>query len=162
VVQLLYFMAPAYAANMAPPFVRYWSGWNRPISRRWLGAHKTVVGFGLGVLAAVTVTFIQSRLAWEGALVASGHWAALGLRFGAGAMIGDAAKSFAKRRAGVAPGDRFIPWDQIDFVLGALALVWGAAALSGADVVTIVLLSVAGHVLVNHLGYWLGIRDVKW
>jgi CDP-2,3-bis-(O-geranylgeranyl)-sn-glycerol synthase len=162
VVQLLYFMAPAYAANMAPPFVRYWSGWNRPISRRWLGAHKTVVGFGLGVLAAVTVTFIQSRLAWEGALVASGHWAALGLRFGAGAMIGDAAKSFAKRRAGVAPGDRFIPWDQVDFVLGALALVWGAAALSSADVVTIVLLSVAGHVLVNHLGYWLGIRDVKW
>jgi CDP-2,3-bis-(O-geranylgeranyl)-sn-glycerol synthase len=162
VVQLLYFMAPAYAANMAPPFVRYWTGWNRPISRRWLGAHKTVLGFGLGVLAAVTVTFIQSRLAWEGALVASGHWAVLGLRFGAGAMIGDAAKSFAKRRAGVAPGDRFIPWDQIDFVLGALALVWGAAALSGADVVTIVLLSVAGHVLVNHLGYWLGIRDVKW
>jgi CDP-2,3-bis-(O-geranylgeranyl)-sn-glycerol synthase len=162
VVQLLYFMAPAYAANMAPPFVRYWTGWNRPISRRRLGAHKTVLGFGLGVLAAVTVTFIQSRLAWEGALVASGHWAVLGLRFGAGAMIGDAAKSFAKRRAGVAPGDRFIPWDQIDFVLGALALVWGAAALSGADVVTIVLLSVAGHVLVNHLGYWLGIRDVKW
>lgn len=161
-VQLLYFMAPAYAANMAPPFVRYWRGWNRPISRRWLGAHKTVLGFTLGVLAAVTATFIQSRLAWEGALVASGHWAVLGLRFGAGAMIGDAVKSFAKRRAGVAPGDRFTPWDQIDFVLGALALVWGAAALSGADVVTIVLLSVAGHVLVNHLGYWLGIRDVKW
>jgi CDP-2,3-bis-(O-geranylgeranyl)-sn-glycerol synthase len=162
VIQLLYFMAPAYAANMAPPFVRYWRGWNRPISRRWLGAHKTVLGFTLGVLAAVTTTFIQSRIAWEGALVASGHWAALGLRFGVGAMTGDIAKSFAKRRAGVAPGDRFVPWDQIDFVLGALALVWGAAALSRADVVTIVLLSVAGHVLVNHLGYWLGIRDVKW
>jgi len=162
VVQLLYFMAPAYAANMAPPFVRYWRGWNRPISRRWLGAHKTVLGFALGVLAAVTTTFIQSRIAWDGALVAAGHWAALGLRFGVGAMIGDIAKSFAKRRAGVAPGDRWIPWDQVDFVLGALALVWGAAALSGADVVTIVLLSVAGHGLVNHLGYWLGIRDVKW
>jgi CDP-2,3-bis-(O-geranylgeranyl)-sn-glycerol synthase len=162
VIQLLYFMAPAYAANMAPPFVRYWRGWNRPISRRWLGAHKTVLGFTLGVLAAVTTTFIQSRIAWEGALVASGHWAALGLRFGVGAMTGDIAKSFAKRRAGVAPGDRFVPWDQLDFVLGALALVWGAAALSRADVVTIVLLSVAGHVLVNHLGYWLGIRDVKW
>jgi CDP-2,3-bis-(O-geranylgeranyl)-sn-glycerol synthase len=162
VIQLLYVMAPAYAANMAPPFVRYWRGWNRPISRRWLGAHKTVLGFTLGVLAAVTTTFIQSRIAWEGALVASGHWAALGLRFGVGAMTGDIAKSFAKRRAGVAPGDRFVPWDQLDFVLGALALVWGAAALSRADVVTIVLLSVAGHVLVNHLGYWLGIRDVKW
>jgi CDP-2,3-bis-(O-geranylgeranyl)-sn-glycerol synthase len=67
-----------------------------------------------------------------------------------------------KRRTGIAPGDPWIPWDQIDFVLGALALVWGAAALSGVDLVTILLLSVAGHVLVNHLGYWLGIRDVRW
>jgi len=53
VLQLVYFMAPAYLANMAPPFVRYWKGWNRPISRRWLGSHKTVVGFGVGVLGAV-------------------------------------------------------------------------------------------------------------
>ena len=67
-VRLLYFMAPAYAANMAPPFVRYWKGWNRPISERRLGSHKTVVGFAVGVLAAVLVTFLQSRLAWNGAL----------------------------------------------------------------------------------------------
>jgi hypothetical protein len=46
-------------------------------------------------------------------------------------------------------------------VLGALTLVWGAAALSWADLVIILLLSVVGHVLVNRLGYWLGIRDVK-
>ena len=161
-VQLLYFMAPAYAANMAPPFVRYWRGWNRPISRRWLGTHKTVMGFGLGVVAAVIATFIQSRIAWDGALVAYQDWATLGLRFGVGAMAGDVAKSFVKRRTGIAPGDPWIPWDQIDFVLGALALVWGAAALSRVDLVTILLLSVAGHVLVNHLGYWLGIRDVRW
>jgi CDP-2,3-bis-(O-geranylgeranyl)-sn-glycerol synthase len=77
-------------------------------------------------------------------------------------MAGDVAKSFLKRRAGVAPGDAWIPWDQVDFVLGALALVWGAAALAWADLALILLLSVAGHVLVNHLGYWLGIRDVRW
>jgi len=162
VLQLLYFMAPAYAANMAPPFVRYWKGWNRPISRRRLGTHKTVLGFGLGVLAAVTATFIQSRLAWDGALGAYEHWATLGLRFGVGAMAGDVVKSLVKRRAGIAPGEPWIPWDQVDFVLGALALVWGAVALSWVDLLIILLLSVAGHVLVNHLGYWLGIRDVSW
>ena len=162
VVQLLYFMAPAYAANMAPPFVRYWRGWNPPISRRWLGSHKTVVGFGAGILAAVTTTFLQSRIAWEGALVAPEPWITLGLRFGLGAMAGDAAKSFMKRRVGIAAGRPWAPWDQIDFVLGALALVWGVAALSWADLATIVGLSVVGHILVNHLGYWLGIRDVRW
>jgi CDP-2,3-bis-(O-geranylgeranyl)-sn-glycerol synthase len=161
-IRLLYFMAPAYAANMAPPFARFWKGWNRPISPRWLGGHKTVVGAGLGILAAVAVTFIQSRIAWEGALAAYDRWATLGLRFGVGAMAGDVVKSFVKRRVGIAPGRPWIPWDQIDFALGALALTWGAAALSGVDLATVLLLSVAGHVLVNHLGYWLGIRDVRW
>lgn len=162
VPQLLYFMAPAYAANMAPPFVRFWKGWNRPISRRWLGAHKTIVGAGLGVLTAVVATFVQSRIPWDGALTAYEDWVGLGLRFGVGAMAGDVAKSFVKRRVGVTPGNPWMPWDQIDFVLGALALTWGAAALSWVDLAIILLLSVVGHVLVNHLGYWLGIRDVRW
>ena len=162
VVQLLYFMAPAYAANMAPPFVRYWSGWNPPLSQRWLGSHKTAGGFAIGVLAAVAATFVQSRIAWGGALAAPEPWLTLGLRFGLGAMAGDTAKSFLKRRAGIAAGRPWIPWDEIDFVLGALALVWGAAALSWVDVATILVLSVIGHVLVNHLAYWLGIRNAKW
>lgn len=162
VLRLLYFMAPAYVANMAPPFVRYWKGWNRPISRRWLGPHKTVVGFGIGVLAAVVVTFIQARVAWAGALVAYDHWATLGFRFGLGAMAGDSAKSLVKRRRGIPPGDPWIPWDQLDFVVGALVLVRGQAALSWADLTAIALLTVAGHILVSHLGYWTGVRDVKW
>ncbi len=161
-LRLLYFMAPAYAANMAPPFARYWKGWNRPISRRWLGEHKTVIGFGIGVLTAVVVTFIQSRLVWSGALVAYEHWGTLGLRFGLGAMAGDSAKSFLKRRLGIAPGNPWIPWDQLDFVLGALALVWKRAALSWSDLATILVLPVAGHVPVNRLGYWMGVRDVRW
>jgi hypothetical protein len=48
VVALVYVMLPAYFANMAAAFAKFWPGWNRPISRRWLGDHKTVVGFLLG------------------------------------------------------------------------------------------------------------------
>ncbi len=162
VLQLLYFMAPAYVANMAPPFVRYWKGWNRPISRRWLGGHKTVLGFAAGVLAAVFVTFLQSRLGRDGAIVAYDGWLDLGARMGVGAMLGDTVKSFFKRRRGVAPGGTWIPFDQLDFVLGALLLVWGRAALGWTDVAIVLALSFAGHILVNHLGYWLGVRDAKW
>jgi hypothetical protein len=43
-LRLLYFMTPAYVANMAPPFVRFWKGWNRPIHVGLFGTHKTVVG----------------------------------------------------------------------------------------------------------------------
>jgi CDP-2,3-bis-(O-geranylgeranyl)-sn-glycerol synthase len=88
------------------------------------------MGFGIGVLAAVVVTFVQSRVAWDGALVTSGHWAALGLRFGIGAMTGDSAKGLVKRRVGIATGKPWVPWDQLDFVLGALIFTWGCAPLS--------------------------------
>ena len=50
---LVYFMAPAYVANMSAPLIKYWTGWNRPISRRWLGSHKTVMGFAIGVLGVL-------------------------------------------------------------------------------------------------------------
>lgn len=160
--KLMYFMAPAYAANMAPPFIRYWTSWNRPISERWLGAHKTVIGFAAGVLTAVIITYVQSRIAWEGSLVSYDHWPELGLRFGGGAMAGDSMKSFMKRRMGIAAGKPWIPWDQLDFVLGALALVGGRALLPWSDVVMILLLSLAGHIAVTRVAYWIGIRDVKW
>jgi CDP-2,3-bis-(O-geranylgeranyl)-sn-glycerol synthase len=153
-------MLPAYAANMAPPFVRYWKGWNPPIARRALGSHKTVLGVAAGVCAAVLVTLIQSRIAWDGSLVAYDAW--LGLRFGVGAKAGDSAKSFLKRRVGIPPGARWVPFDQLDFVVGALVLTASRASLSWLDVTLILAVTAAGHVLVNHLGYWLGIRDTKW
>lgn len=162
IAQLVYFMAPAYVANMVPPFTRCWSGWNRPISKRWLGSHKTVLGFGSGVLAGVLVTFVQSRIAWKGALVNDPPWLTLGLRLGGGAMLGDSAKSFVKRRVGIPPGKPWIPWDQLDFVIGALALVARIAPLTRVDVLAILLVSLTGHILVTRLGYWAGIRDVRW
>jgi CDP-2,3-bis-(O-geranylgeranyl)-sn-glycerol synthase len=162
VLQLVYLMLPAYAANMTPPFLRYWKGWNPPIARRLLGDHKTVLGFASGIGSAVLAAFVQSRIAWEGSLVHSDQWLALGLRFGIGAMTGDSAKSFVKRRVGIAPGEPWIPFDQLDFVIGALVLTWSRAPLSWLDGVLILLVSAGGHILVTHLGFWLRIRDTKW
>jgi CDP-2,3-bis-(O-geranylgeranyl)-sn-glycerol synthase len=161
-IQLLYLMAPAYVADMAPPFVRYWPWWNRPISERWLGSHKTVVGFAFGVLAAVLTTFAQSRIAWSGVPGPYEDWVRLGLLFGVGAMAGDSLKSFFKRRLRVAPGKPWIPADQLDYIVGALALVWGRFNLSWRDVVIIAFVSFAGHFVVTRIGYWLGVRDVTF
>lgn len=162
VASLIYFMAPAYAANMAPPFIKYWTGWNRPISERWLGNHKTVMGFAAGVVAALLMTCVQSRIAWAGGLVSYEHWIELGLRFGIGAMAGDSVKSFVKRRIGIGPGKPWVPWDQLDFVLGALVLVAPWLLLSWSDLIMVLLLSLVGHIIVTHVGHWAGIRDVKW
>jgi CDP-2,3-bis-(O-geranylgeranyl)-sn-glycerol synthase len=59
-------------------------------------------------------------------------------------MAGDAVKSFLKRRAGIRPGRPWIPFDQIDFVVGELVLVWTVADLAWWDVPLILLFSASG------------------
>ena len=160
--QLLYLMAPAYLANMAPPFVRFWTGWNRPINERWLGSHKTVIGAVAGVCVAMVAALLQARIHWSGGVVDYARWPLIGLLLGGGAMGGDIAKSFVKRRLGIAPGARWIPADQLDFVIGALALIAPLASLSFWDVTMTLAISFIGDVMVNHLAFKLGIRDTAW
>lgn len=162
VLQLVYLMLPAYLANMAPPFTRFWPGWNRPISRRWLGDHKTVVGFCAGIVVAVLAAFVQSKVSWSGGLLPYAQWPLLGLALGLGAMAGDSFKSLLKRLCGIAPGGPWIPMDQLDFVAGSLLLILPFATLTWLDIATILVVSFVGDIAVNHLSYALGIRNTKW
>jgi CDP-2,3-bis-(O-geranylgeranyl)-sn-glycerol synthase len=161
-VELLYLMLPAYLANMAPPFVKYWRGWNRPIHAYWLGAHKTVVSFALGVAARVVTAFLQSRVASASGLFPYDDWFQFGLAMSVAAMTGDAVKSFGKRRLGIAPGQSWIPADQLDFVVAGLAVLSLWIPLTWMDVVWILIVSFTGDVLINHASFHLGIRETKW
>lgn len=162
ILQLTYFMLPAYLANMTPPFVRFWKGWNRQISRRWLGDHKTVVGFIGGIIVALAVVFLQSRVHWQKDLLPYAQWPLLGLAFGFGAMSGDSLKSFFKRLCKIRPGQPWIPMDQLDFVVGAVLLLSPWAPVTWLDVLTILVISFAGDMAINHLSYALGIRNTQW
>jgi CDP-2,3-bis-(O-geranylgeranyl)-sn-glycerol synthase len=120
-LRLIYPMLPVYAANMAPPLVRYWPGRVRSISERWLGIHKTWQGYAFAVVAPTAVTLLQWRLDWSGGLADCAQWARLGPACGLGAMLGDGAKdlsssagsashpgsagSRALRRRGLAPAN---------------------------------------------------------
>jgi CDP-2,3-bis-(O-geranylgeranyl)-sn-glycerol synthase len=161
-VEFVYLMLPAYLANMAPPFVKYWRGWNPAIHRHWLGAHKTMLGFSLGVGAGITAAFLQSRIGLVGKLFPQKHWFWFGLTMGVAAMLGDAAKSFFKRRLGIAPGKRWVPADQLDFILAGLVvlLLWVPLPLNLA--LWIIVLSFIGDIAVNHISFYLGIRESKW
>ncbi len=161
-VELVYLMLPAYAANMAPPFVKFWPGWNRPIARARLGDHKTVVGFALGVLVGVLAAWLQALIDWNRSLLPASDWLAIGLAQGLGAMGGDSTKSYFKRRLGVPPGAPWIPADQLDFVVGALALMLPLLRLPWSDVALILVVTFLGDIVVNHLSFQLGIRSTKW
>ena len=81
---------------------------------------------------------------------------------GAGAILGDLVESFIKRRLDRKPGTKFFPWDQLDFVIGSLIFGSFVIPLTLNIIIVVVLISVVGHILVNHTAYYLGIRGEKW
>jgi CDP-2,3-bis-(O-geranylgeranyl)-sn-glycerol synthase len=184
--QALWLMLPAYVANMSA--VKLGGGlpmdFGRTMrdGRRVLGPGKTWRGFLLGGAAGTLVGAALHALApaTGGAVTDFGGAAwpltAGGLAFGA--LLGDAAKSFVKRRFGK---DRGAPWlgpDQLDFVLGAwlVALAtsalavptgladrnWLLATLTLPVLVIVVVLTPALHVGTNWLGHRLGHKEVPW
>ena len=124
---LLLFL-PAYYANMCPGFARGFKlPGDKPISEKWLGTNKTWRGHIASIIGGILMAFIlylvchipgaEKYFGWY-----QDHWILLGLAMGAGAKLGDDVKSLIKRRLGKPPGDRWFPFDQIDYILGAIAL----------------------------------------
>lgn len=136
----LWFYLPAGAANMAPVLAAKWhlmGKLNIPIDfnskfrgKRLFGDHKTIRGFVAGYVFAVITLFLQSLIyenveyireislvSYNGADIF--FVAAL---FTLGALGGDAIESFFKRQAGVKPGISWAPFDQIDWIIGAVII----------------------------------------
>jgi len=175
ILQTFYFMLPAYLANAAPVAVRnYCKALAVPLDfnkkfkgKRILGSHKTVRGLLAGTVFGIIMAFIQYLLLKIPFFASIGllnynEWPAIGFLMGLGAVLGDAVKSFFKRRVNIKPGGRWIPFDQLDFVIGALLFISVLYIPSIEIIITALILSFLLHIIVNHLGYYLGIRKVKW
>lgn len=175
IIATFYFMLPAYFANMAPVLVRNCLkalavplDFNKKFKgRRILGSHKTLRGLLAGIIVGIIIVFIQYQLLKipffaSISILNYNEWASIGVLMGAGALIGDLVKSFFKRRFSIKPGGRWIPFDQLDYVVGALLFVSVAYVPSIEVIITALILSFLLHIIVNHIGYYLGIRKVKW
>jgi CDP-2,3-bis-(O-geranylgeranyl)-sn-glycerol synthase len=167
IAELMVLIAPAYVANMAPPFLRFWHGPNPPISRAWLGEHKTVGGFVVGTLAGVLAAFILAKASlpimpnWANQPFIK-HWFWFGSSLGFSALLGDSLKSFFKRRLNIRPGAPWIPFDQLDFVIAAILVVNYWVKISLIESVTVLGISFLADLVVNQLSYHLGIKRTPW
>lgn len=173
-LQLIYLLLPAAIANMAPVIVRKFR-WLESIStpidsgltlrgKPLLGPHKTWRGLISGVVAAVLITGIQALMGpTQFDLVDySRHWFVLGLLLGMGALIGDAFKSLLKRRVGVPSGSPWVPYDQIDFGVGAILFILPVVRLGWGPSAAAVALLAAGHIVIVRTGYLLRWRKERW
>ncbi len=175
ILQCFYFMLPVYFANMAPVIVKkifnnlaFPLDFNKTLKNKPIfGKNKTFRGLIFGILFAVIITYLQFLLYNNNVFVDISitdysNWLLIGFLMGFGTIFGDLMESFVKRRIGYEPGRPFIPFDQLDFVIGALIFVFPLIKLSSNKIIIILLLSFVLHVIVNHLAFHLKIRKEKW
>ena len=153
VVDAAYLFLPAGIANATPPLLTRLFGPGRPVNTRIFGAHKTWMGL-VGGTAAGFATFVVQRSfdGWPLPLI-------LGFAMSFGALAGDLAKSFVKRRMHIPPGRHWVPADQLDYVAGALVASAPFAHLTLLTVVTVVLTYFALHLIVSAAGFALGVKE---
>jgi len=155
ILETIWLLMPAALANMVPVFAaRY--GWlpqlNLPVDyglawhgRRLLGDNKTIRGFVVGGLTAALVGSSQGSVI-QGTVI------------GLSALLSDAAFSFIKRRLNIPPGASWIPFDQIDFVIGALVAAWFFIPLTAPHIIFSIIIFGLGSYLVSAIGVMLGIK----
>lgn len=147
---------------MVPVFVQK-IPFNQAISERFFGKNKTWRGLFFGILSGGLVFWLQQILYKEGfrslAVIDYADFTiALGFLLAAGALLGDLVKSYYKRKHKIPPGKSWFPFDQIDFVIGGIALSLLVYVPSVEVVALLLLISPLLHVVVNYIGFLLGIR----
>ena len=140
--------------------------------RRLLGDGKTWRGTAVGTLVGITLAAgLNVAAAPLGSAVGFSlptfpPAGALGLA--AGAMAGDIAASFLKRRSGRARGAAFPGVDQLDFVVGALLCAfvfapgWAQVTFTLGVLAVIVVVTPVLHVGTNIIAYLIGAKNEPW
>jgi CDP-2,3-bis-(O-geranylgeranyl)-sn-glycerol synthase len=172
-----WFMLPAALANGAPiisarlPKLKEWNArldfGKRFHGRPLLGSHKTWRGLISGMILATIVLWLQQIVAENSSLApyftgsldyAQLPTLILGPLFGLGALGGDAIESFFKRRRGTPSGESWLPFDQIDYIVGAVLASLPFAVLTLRQYVLIFIIWFGMHLLSTYIGWLVGLK----
>jgi CDP-2,3-bis-(O-geranylgeranyl)-sn-glycerol synthase len=161
VVEALKFIFPAYCANAAPVLagggLAMDFGKNFVDGKRFLGKNKTWRGFFFGWAIGILVGVV------EGIVFGPVPFSLLfSVLTPLGALCGDLAGAFMKRRLGIAPGGLLPVIDQVDFVVGALLFSLPLAAVSLELAVVVLLITPPIHLFTNFLAYELKLKSNPW
>lgn len=180
VLESLFFIIPTYIANGCASLSRsipLLKDFNTPIDfgnswngKRIFGNGKTFRGFIFGsfcgVIASVAQYFVAKNFEFEFISKFNNSDIAffliLGLLLGFGGLLGDAVKSFVKRRIGIKRGKPWPPFDQLDFIIGGLLLASLAYFPGWKICLALVIITPFSHLLSNVIAYLLNLKDVWW
>jgi len=160
IVNAIIFILPAYCANATPVIAG--GGFPIDFGRKFVdgkpifGKNKTFRGFFVGLFIGTSVGLLESAI--------FNYSIFFGLLLSSGALFGDLAGAFVKRRLGISPGKLLPIVDQVDFVAGALvfSLLLSSPALSWGLALTILLITPPIHLVTNFAAYTLGLKRNPW
>ncbi|MCD6435323.1 MAG: CDP-2,3-bis-(O-geranylgeranyl)-sn-glycerol synthase [Clostridiales bacterium] len=166
-IQIFWFILPAYAANAFPPLLRgkrpldFGKSWRgKPILGKGKTIEGTIGGIIFGCLVGFSQLYFQSYV--ETYLPLIELTPILVVLLSAGAILGDIVASFFKRRAGIKRGEPVPLMDQLDFILGALLLSSIFKRLPLLHFSLIIVLTPLIHLLANGISYLLKIKSVPY
>lgn len=180
-ISCFYFFLPAYFANMTPPIARkigIFKFLEKPVDfnkkffdQPIFGSHKTwrgvILGAIVGTLAGKILfclhdifnfSFYQ-KIGFDYQKVDSFYFGFLISFF---AIIGDLFCSFIKRRLKIKPGGKFLPFDQTNYVISNALILGPILKIEIFVWIVLFFLTFFLHIIVNFLGYLLGISKSKW
>jgi len=172
-VEVIWIILPAYAANGLVPLFKG----KHPVDggrkffdgRPFLGPGKTWEGlfFGsvIGIIISIVMLTAHPYLPWDISpvpLYIAPMSIQLGFLLGFGAIIGDMAGSFIKRRLNIPRGRPAPVLDQDDFVLGSLFFASLVVAIKFEWIILALIITPIFHFIASVIAYKLKIKKEPW
>ena len=158
IVEVFKFIFPAYCANAAPVLagggVPMDFGKNFLDGKRVFGRNKTFNGFFFGLTIGIVAGSVE--------VVLFGYPLLFVALSPLGALLGDLAGAFLKRRLNIPPGGLLPVVDQVDFVVGALVFSLPLAIVTLPLAVAVLLITPPIHLLTNFAAYRLKLKSNPW
>lgn len=173
-LKIFWFFLPAGIANMSPVIFKFVNFLNYPIDfnkkfneKPIFGQNKTYRGIFFGVVASILFVLLQTMIYPETKSISlinyySVNFIILGFLLGFGALFGDLVESFFKRQLNIDSGKPWIPFDQLDWILGAVIFIYFYIPLSLKEIIAIIIIFGILHPIINLLGYFLKFKSNKF
>lgn len=173
----IWFLLPAALANAAPivaAAIPWLKSFDAPIDngrtfrgKAIFGPHKTWRGLISGMVVATCILWVQQQCVahttWGSSIAGGVDYQALpvlilGPLFAIGALGGDVIESFLKRQRGIASGRSWVPFDQLDYIIGAIIISLLFVRLSLMSYVWMIVLWFLAHLLASYVGWRIGLK----
>jgi CDP-2,3-bis-(O-geranylgeranyl)-sn-glycerol synthase len=162
IIEALKFIFPAYCANAIPVIAG--GGYPIDFGKKFLdgkpifGRNKTIRGFFSGLAVGTAVGLVETSIFFPEYPILFGFLLSLG------ALFGDLAGAFVKRRLRLAPGELLPVIDQVDFIIGAIVFSFFLSLqfMSPELIIAVLIITPPIHILTNFVAYKIGLKNCPW